>query len=304
MSYPNVPITQTPDWVRRVGQAVNYLLNNPGSGGTTTNAATFNNSGAGAASSATFNGSAAVTVSYNTVGAQPLDGTLTALAAVNWSAGTQVLTLTAADTFTLKTVGTAAGNILDKAAGDSLYQPLNSNLTGLAALTFSQGDIIYRDGSGVQRLAAGTSGQFLKTQGSGANPVWASAAVTAVDGASVATAESTTSTSYTDLTTTGPSVTLTTGTRVKVTLCAASQKTSVGAGNSGFISVAVSGATTTAAADGNAALAAAPAQNFGVCLSRTIILTVTAGSNTFKMQYRCDGGTWQFQNRSIIVEAI
>ena len=37
----------------------------------------------------------------------------------------------------------------------------------------TQGDILYRDGSGDQRLAAGTSGYFLKTQGSGADPVWA-----------------------------------------------------------------------------------------------------------------------------------
>jgi hypothetical protein len=40
-----------------------------GGGGTTTNALTINNSGSGAASGATFNGSAAVTISYNTVGA-------------------------------------------------------------------------------------------------------------------------------------------------------------------------------------------------------------------------------------------
>ena len=37
----------------------------------------------------------------------------------------------------------------------------------------TQGDILYRDGSGEARLAAGTSGYFLKTQGSGANPTWA-----------------------------------------------------------------------------------------------------------------------------------
>jgi len=36
----------------------------------------------------------------------------------------------------------------------------------------TQGDILFRDGSGDQRLAAGTNGYFLKTQGSGADPVW------------------------------------------------------------------------------------------------------------------------------------
>jgi hypothetical protein len=37
----------------------------------------------------------------------------------------------------------------------------------------AQGDILYRGSSAWERLAAGTSGQFLKTQGSGANPIWA-----------------------------------------------------------------------------------------------------------------------------------
>ena len=48
-----------------------------------------------------------------------------------------------------------------------------SNGTDLTSTLSTQGDIVYRDGSGLARLGAGTSGQFLKTQGSGANPVWA-----------------------------------------------------------------------------------------------------------------------------------
>lgn len=36
----------------------------------------------------------------------------------------------------------------------------------------AQGDILYYDGSSWVRLAAGTSGQFLKTQGAAANPMW------------------------------------------------------------------------------------------------------------------------------------
>lgn len=39
----------------------------------------------------------------------------------------------------------------------------------------SQGDIIYYDGVKWNRLAAGTSGQFLKTLGAGANPLWSTA---------------------------------------------------------------------------------------------------------------------------------
>ena len=37
----------------------------------------------------------------------------------------------------------------------------------------AQGDILYYNGTAYARLAAGTSGQYLKTQGSGANPTWA-----------------------------------------------------------------------------------------------------------------------------------
>ncbi len=44
--------------------------------------------------------------------------------------------------------------------------------TDTSVLT-TQGDVLYHDGSSLARLGAGTSGQFLKTQGTGANPVWA-----------------------------------------------------------------------------------------------------------------------------------
>ena len=44
--------------------------------------------------------------------------------------------------------------------------------TDLTTTLTQQGDILYRDGSGLQRLAAGTSGQVLQTGGSGANPSW------------------------------------------------------------------------------------------------------------------------------------
>jgi hypothetical protein len=47
-----------------------------------------------------------------------------------------------------------------------------TNGTDVGTTITTQGDILYRDGSGLARLGAGTSGQFLKTQGTGANPVW------------------------------------------------------------------------------------------------------------------------------------
>ena len=50
-----------------------------------------------------------------------------------------------------------------------------TNGTDLTSTLTTQGDILYRDGSGLQRLGAGTSGYVLKTQGTGANPVWGEA---------------------------------------------------------------------------------------------------------------------------------
>ena len=44
--------------------------------------------------------------------------------------------------------------------------------TDLTSTLTTQGDLVYRDGSGLQRLGAGTSGQVLQTNGTGANPSW------------------------------------------------------------------------------------------------------------------------------------
>ena len=47
--------------------------------------------------------------------------------------------------------------------------------TDLTSTLTTQGDVVYRDGSGLQRLAAGTNGQFLTSGGSGANVSWTTA---------------------------------------------------------------------------------------------------------------------------------
>ena len=47
--------------------------------------------------------------------------------------------------------------------------------TDLSTTLTTQGDVLYRNASGLVRLGAGTSGQFLKTSGTGANPVWGDA---------------------------------------------------------------------------------------------------------------------------------
>jgi len=85
-----------------------------------------------------------------------------------------------------------------KAYFDTLYQPLHARLTDIAGITYAQGDVLYHNGSNLVKLAAGTSGQFLKTQGAAANPVWSNAS-----GATLADGD------YGDITVTGTGATIT-----------------------------------------------------------------------------------------------
>ncbi|MBU2118755.1 MAG: hypothetical protein KJ954_14300, partial [Alphaproteobacteria bacterium] len=53
-------------------------------------------------------------------------------------------------------------------------------LTYLAVPSMAQGDIFYADtATSIARLGAGTSGNYLKTQGAAANPVWTTPALNA-----------------------------------------------------------------------------------------------------------------------------
>jgi hypothetical protein len=77
--------------------------------GTTTNSLTINSSGSGGASPQTFNGASAITISYNTIGAQPLATNLTSLAGLTY-ASTSFVKMTGAGTFALDTNTYLTGN--------------------------------------------------------------------------------------------------------------------------------------------------------------------------------------------------
>jgi hypothetical protein len=159
-------------------------------------------------------------------------------------------------------------------------------VAGTAADTFS-------------RLAVGTNGQVLTAaSGESTGLQWTTiSAIPANSSATVATNQTTTSQSYTDLATAGPAVTLTTGTKALVIM---SSYSVVGTGDNAFTSFAVSGATTIAATD-NYAISQSGTNRQSVSRA-TCLTTLTAGSNTFTMKYRgSGGGTGDFANREIIV---
>jgi hypothetical protein len=115
--------------------------------------------------------------------------------------------------------------------------------------------------------------------------------------------ETTASSSYTDLATFGPSVTLVTGTTAEIWFSALTYRNSTG--TTSYMTIAVSGATTIAAADVNASAYAYALANAYAPLSRCIIMTgLTPGSNTFTAKYKNDSSaTVHFQYRTLVVRS-
>jgi hypothetical protein len=121
----------------------------PGSGGgTTTFPVTFNTTG-GAAAGTTFDGSVARTIDYSTVGA----------------AKTGAITGSNLTMATSRVAGRATGG-----TGAVEELTLSQVLEFIGGAT--RGDFLYRGAASWARLPAGTTGQVLQTNGTGADPTW------------------------------------------------------------------------------------------------------------------------------------
>lgn len=116
---------------------------------------------------------------------------------------------------------------------------------------------------------------------------------------SITTAQTTGSTSYTNLATTGPAVTITTGTQALVLV--SSRLTTDTSGQSAYAMYAVSGATTIAADDTGSLEGQNSAGNNVRATSAYVESSLNAGSNTFTVQYRVSGGTGTFSRRRLVV---
>lgn len=117
---------------------------------------------------------------------------------------------------------------------------------------------------------------------------------------SVLTSETTTSTSFTDLTTPGPAVTVTVGANgiLLIGLGGALQNSTSGAES--HMSFALSGANTLAASDANDITLQAAAANQFIRAGRVVMLTgLSAGSTVVTSKYRVSANTGTFTNRMV-----
>lgn len=116
----------------------------------------------------------------------------------------------------------------------------------------------------------------------------------------VSTSESTASTSFTNLSTVGPSVTVTTGSRALVLVSSYLFNTNINSAT--FVSYDISGATTRAALTGTSITLdgqpASQAMRMGTSNYETIL---TPGVNTFTMKYAVGSGTGTFADRNLVV---
>ena len=114
---------------------------------------------------------------------------------------------------------------------------------------------------------------------------------TSPTGSVVATSETTTATTYSDLATPGPAVTVTIGSTGKALIAMHSGLANATAGIASFMGFTISGATTLAASDSTAIGFTSATSAVGIRCGSTLVLTgLNAGSTTFTAKYRMDPG--------------
>ena len=199
-----------------------------------------------------------------------------------------VMNVASANTVTINNSVFAAGDtifIANKNAATTITAGAGVTINSASGLELAQ----YQSGT----LVALSASSFLFFESDGGSITTATA--------TVATSQSTSSATYTDLATAGPAVTLTTGTKV---LVFTNTEVSTAAGRYVFADFAISGATTRAASDDTCIKMGTDADSMQSRNGVANLMTVTAGSNTFTMKYRVNAGTNSFINRTIVVVAL
>ncbi len=170
------------------------------------------------------------------------------------------------------------------------------------AIWDAAGDLVQGTGANTAaRLAIGAAGTVLK---GGTSASWSTAGEFATQTAVVATGETTTSTTYADLATSGPSVTVTIGASFKVKVSIRCRVANNTAPKYSAVGVVISGANTVAATT----ILLVPqyvVSTVGAEVGASKIFTLSAtGATTFNVQYLVESNTGTFTNREIIVEPV
>jgi len=201
-------------------------------------------------------------------------------------------------------VGTGAGTSAWQGLTSAQLASIVSDETGSGALVFGNSPTIV-----TPTIASFTNANHNHTNSAGGGQLTGSTALvnssvtadklsTGVSTATVATSQTTASTTMTDLATVGPSVTVTIGANglaLVIMTCGISNSAS----NATRVGYAVSGNSTVAASDSTALVATGTNT---IAPSVVFLATgLTAGSNTFTLKYDVSGGTGTFSGRVITV---
>jgi hypothetical protein len=200
-----------------------------------------------------------------------------------------------------------------KTQADAAYQPLDSDLTTIAGLTVSNGQLMRRVsgawaaytlsasdiGTGTLPIAQVPTGTSSTTVALGNHTHAALTDLDAGASAYIATAESTTSTTYVDLASVGPTASVTLASARRVLVLVKANLFQTGTVNRVYMSWAASGATTLAASDVNAVQHNGSGNDEAYCAVG--FLDCAAGTTTFTAKYRCQGSTLQAKERVIAV---
>lgn len=169
-------------------------------------------------------------------------------------------------------------------------------MTAVAGAIFSaaQFNQYVRDNLNETAVAkATTTGQFFVATGANA------LAARIMTAGTIATSQSTTSLTYTDLATIGPTAVVDTGVQALVMISAA-MSNNTGAATS-LMSYAVSGATTVAAVSTRALRVDGIAGGNIIRATSVSTVPLNAGTNTFTAKFAVGGGTGTFSDRSLQV---
>lgn len=208
-----------------------------------------------------------------------------------WTAYALLARITVAPTVTTIT----NANISDQRISAGILAGLFSTLAIVKSLMTTKGDVLAASAASTPaRVGVGSNGQiYMADSAQSTGTKWAT--VVATGYATVVTNESTSSSSFTDLATTGPAVTVTVGPLgiAIVTIDFENDGTATGLA---LMHYAMSGANTSSPSDAPSCVCDSPTA--GQTHSQTYILTgLTPGSTTFTAKYKANGGSAKFSFR-------